>query len=178
MRAIGANASLINVEDLLKSVVTPKGIDPLSEVLARDLAIVLCSDMLTKVDRTSMEHGLEVRSPFLDHRIVETAFAIHGNAKIKLDKGKHILREAFRNDLPPVIFKRPKRGFEIPLARWLRTDFAEWTNVALEQSFLESLGINPQMGRYWKKQLDEGHHQTVEIIWTLLSIYKWTSTRA
>ena len=125
-----------------------------------------------------MEFGLEVRSPFLDHRVIETALAIDGNNKIKLGKGKHILRNAFQNDLPSNIFKRPKKGFEIPLARWLRTEFAEWTEMALEPTFLEELGINPQMEKLWKRQINEENHKTAELVWTLLSIHQWKSMRS
>ncbi len=176
-QAIGAKASFISVENLLKDVTIPKIIDSLTAVLARDITIILCSDMLTKVDRTSMEFGLEVRSPFLDHRVVETALAIDGKNKIKLGKGKHILRNAFQNDLPSNIFNRPKKGFEIPIARWLRKEFAEWTKMALDPTFLEELGINPRMGKTWNKQLNEENHKTAELVWTLLSIHQWKSMR-
>jgi len=176
-QAIGTQASLISVENLLRGVTIPKTADPLTAVLLRDIAIILCSDMLTKVDRTSMEVGLEVRSPFLDHRVVETALSIDGRDKIKLGKGKHILRKAFQNDLPSNIFNRPKKGFEIPLARWLKTEFSEWTEIVLKPTFLEELGINPQMEKLWKKQLNEENHKTAELVWTLLSIHKWKSMR-
>jgi asparagine synthase (glutamine-hydrolysing) len=104
---------------LLEQVKVGVGCDYLSAVLLRDFHIVLISDMLVKVDRTSMECGLEVRSPFLDHRVAEMSLAIDGDNKVSWGIGKKILRESFQNELPPHLLSLPKQGFEIPLNKWL-----------------------------------------------------------
>lgn len=83
--------------------------------LRNDLDLVLPNDMLHKVDLTSMAHGLEVRTPFLDRRVVEFAFDLPLNAKLRRGNGKAILREAFQYLLPPHIVARSKKGFEVPL---------------------------------------------------------------
>jgi asparagine synthase (glutamine-hydrolysing) len=93
--------------------------DPLRAAMASDRRLYLPDDLLTKVDRTSMQFALEVRSPFMDHRLV--AFAA-GLAREQLIGGgpKRMLREAFANDLPGWVFKRRKMGFAVPIGQWFR----------------------------------------------------------
>ncbi len=92
----------------------------LDEVLYTDLHQVLRNDMLTKVDLMSMANSLEVRVPFLDHEIVEFACSLPENYKITSSIRKRILQETFRPDLPEMLFKRPKHGFEVPLLNWFK----------------------------------------------------------
>ena len=99
---------------LLRGIDTPRGMDELSLTLLRDIHTVLISDMLVKVDRTSMHAGIEVRSPFLDHNVVEMSMAIDGLHKIAWGQGKKILREIFRTDLPSTLLAAPKRGLKSP----------------------------------------------------------------
>jgi asparagine synthase (glutamine-hydrolysing) len=75
--------------------------------------------MLTKVDRMSMEHALEVRTPFLDFEVVELAFQMPADFKIQPGSQKKILRDTFQYLLPESVFSRKKMGFEIPVERWL-----------------------------------------------------------
>lgn len=92
----------------------------LDEVLYTDLHQVLRNDMLTKVDLMSMANSLEVRVPFLDHEIVEFACSLPEKYKITSTIRKRILQETFRTDLPELLFKRPKHGFEVPLLNWFK----------------------------------------------------------
>lgn len=85
-----------------------------------DLHTVLADDMLVKADRFSMQHGLEIRNPFLDYRVVEYAMQLDLSQKINSREQKRILRESFGALLPDEIFTRKKRGFELPLEKWLR----------------------------------------------------------
>lgn len=87
----------------------------LNGLLWADVHTVLPDDMLYKVDLTSMAHALEVRTPFLDRRVVEHAFALAPDQKFTLGNGKRILREAFGDLLPTITTTRAKRGFEVPL---------------------------------------------------------------
>ena len=176
-RALGDLAASIKLEDLIANVNIPQNIDPLSALLLRDIAIVLSGDMLTKIDRTSMEQGLEVRSPFLDHRVVEASLAIDGSQKVSLGAGKKILRDAFRDDLPASVFKRSKRGFEIPLVIWLQTTFSDKVSAALDPDFLEANNIAPQMSKKWRLDLEAGSQSAAERIWTLMSIQRWQLNR-
>lgn len=84
-----------------------------------DMQTVLCDDMLVKADRFSMRHGVEIRNPFLDYRVVELAMNLPESEKISSRGQKLILREAFAGLLPEAIFTRSKKGFELPLQKWL-----------------------------------------------------------
>lgn len=98
-----------------------------------DLKIVLADDMLVKADRFSMQHGIEIRNPFLDYRIVEYALNLNKELKINSNKQKVILHKEFSHLLPKAIFERSKKGFELPLQKWLSTTLHrkvtdEWLN--------------------------------------------------
>ena len=94
--------------------------DPLSKILYLDMKTYLVDDILTKVDRVSMAHSLEVRVPLLDHKFVEWASGIPSEWKLKGDEGKHIFKSALRSHLSDDILYRPKQGFAIPVADWFR----------------------------------------------------------
>lgn len=94
--------------------------DPLSIAQHIDLRTWLAGRMLVKVDRSSMAHSLEVRPPLLDHRLVEWAGGIPSNYKLKDGRGKYILREMLKKRLPEKVIEGKKRGFELPLAAWMR----------------------------------------------------------
>jgi asparagine synthase (glutamine-hydrolysing) len=87
--------------------------------LATDRVTYLPNDLLTKVDRCSMLHSLEVRSPFMDHELVELAAQLTEDQLLKGGK-KRMLREAFASELPESVFKRPKMGFAVPIGEWFR----------------------------------------------------------
>lgn len=94
----------------------------INDILRADMQLILPNDMLTKVDLMSMTHGLEVRPPFLDHELVNFCFSLPGKFKIDGSRGKLLIREAFREMLPRQLYSRPKKGFEVPLLKWLRKD--------------------------------------------------------
>ena len=101
-----------------------------SHVLDRvqDLTIrtYLLDDLLPKVDRTSMAHALEVRSPFLDPEVVALALSLPPNERVRGRTGKHVLRRAMAADLPPATLSRAKWGFGIPLDEWFRGPLAAY----------------------------------------------------
>jgi asparagine synthase (glutamine-hydrolysing) len=97
------------------------GADDFNEVLLADMQLVLPDDMLKKVDLMSMAHGLEVRVPFLDHRLVDFVFQLPVSSKINRNIRKRILQDTYRDILPPELYRRPKSGFEVPLLKWFRT---------------------------------------------------------
>lgn len=100
-------------------------IENMNDILIADQNMTLPNDMLKKVDLMSMAHGLEVRTPFLDHRVVEFANSLPLKFKMNQKVGKIILRESFRDYLPQEIFNRPKQGFEIPIQDWLGAKIEE-----------------------------------------------------
>ena len=87
-----------------------------------DLATYLPGDLLPKSDIASMAHSLELRSPLLDHRVVELGLSLPPSLKQQGRRGKIALRRAFAGELPPVVAERGKTGFGLPLARWFRED--------------------------------------------------------
>jgi asparagine synthase (glutamine-hydrolysing) len=99
--------------------------DSINRMLYTDCRLGLPGDMLAKVDISSMANALEVRVPFLDHRLIECAFRIPGRWKIRALRGKRVLRRAFRDVLPPEIRRRGKRGFEPPVGEWFRTELRD-----------------------------------------------------
>jgi asparagine synthase (glutamine-hydrolysing) len=99
-----------------------------------DIETYLPCDLLSKVDLASMANGLECRSPFLDHHVVELAVAMPISLKMRFLRGKHILKETFRDLLPAAIQKRPKMGFGVPLDSWFRGELASY----LQDTLLDS----------------------------------------
>jgi len=115
--------------------------DRINRVLYTDLKDSLPGDMLTKVDWMSMRNSLEVRVPFLDYRVVELAFNMQGAFKLYRGKTKYILKETFRDLLPPSLLTRPKAGFEIPISRWLKTDLRFLIEQNLAEDRIREQGI-------------------------------------
>jgi asparagine synthase (glutamine-hydrolysing) len=114
--------------------------DPLSLAQYLDLKTYLPGDILVKVDRTGMAHSLEVRMPFLDHSFVEWTAGLPGKAKLRGGKSKLVLKEALRRRVPDAILDRPKMGFSIPLADWLRGPFRPHLESAIAGPALGSCG--------------------------------------
>jgi len=100
-----------------------EGRDPVTRASLSDVMTYLPCDLNTKVDIASMAHGLEVRQPMLDYRLVEWAASLPVHLKFRGRRGKLLLQDAFGSLIPPHIFTRPKMGFGIPIDRWFRKDF-------------------------------------------------------
>jgi len=97
---------------------------PVQRAQYADLKVYLADDVLVKVDRMSMQHGLEVRSPLLDRRIVELAFRVPTATRMPRLRAKHLLRRVARGRLPGAVLRLPKRGFTAPVGAWLRGPYA------------------------------------------------------
>jgi asparagine synthase (glutamine-hydrolysing) len=148
--------------------------DPLNAMLYADIGLVLPDDMLVKVDRMAMAHGLEVRSPFLDPGVVALAMSLPGSEKIRPGAGKHVLRRAFADRLPAEVFARPKRGFEAPVARWLAGPWRERVMAATNPGWLASLGIrDTALPRRWADALVRGGRDTSWRLWAFVVLHAW-----
>ena len=152
--------------------------DPINAMLACDVGLILPSDMLVKVDRTSMANALETRTPYLDQRVVESAFAMPGSRKLALvggrPVGKRILRTAFRDRLPAEVFDRPKRGFEMPVAAMLNGPAADRLAAATDPAALARQGIfDPGVIAQWRRELADGRRDTSWQLWTVLAFQEW-----
>lgn len=145
-------------------------------VLKTDLDLVLAGDMLVKVDLMSMANSVEVRSPFLDHHVVEFAFSIPSEYKIDGKRRKKILKDAFRHLLPPEIYNRGKKGFEIPLLSWFRNELNSFIfDELLNEKFIKDQGLfNYDFIAKMKKQLYSNvSSNLVEKLWVLIVFQYW-----
>ena len=150
--------------------------DSLNEMLSADVRLVLQGDMLTKVDMMSMAHGLEVRVPFLDHRVVNMAFDLQTQLKSDGKTSKIILREAFRDLLPKELYDRPKHGFEVPLLDWFKNELSsELDEKVFNQTRVEAQGIFNwgEIKRIKRKlhSFDPGDSHV--LVWSLLVFQHW-----
>ena len=110
---------LLDTAEFLYSQHRSRSQDAVTAALSFDRGLYLPRDLLTKVDRCSMLHGLEVRSPFMDHELVQFAAGLTTDQLLK-GGPKRMLREAFKDDLPAWVFKRKKMGFAVPIGEWFR----------------------------------------------------------
>jgi len=148
----------------------------INETLYTDMNLVLVNDMLTKVDLMSMANSLEVRVPFLDHELVNFAFQLPAEFKVNKSGRKTILKDAFRNDLPPELYSRNKMGFEVPLLQWFRSDLkALILDDLLSDQFIQEQNIfNIETIRGLKKQLFSNNPGEIHAqIWALIVFQKW-----
>lgn len=148
----------------------------LDEVLYTDLHQVLRNDMLTKVDLMSMANSLEVRVPFLDHKVVEFACSLPEEYKITSTIRKRILQETFRADLPEMLFRRPKHGFEVPLLNWFKGEL----NSLITDDLLSKKLIDEQQLFNWsaiQTLLNKLHSNdpgdSATHIWNLIVFQTW-----
>ena len=138
-----------------------------------DLNHYLPGDILTKVDRASMAHGLETRVPFLDHRIVEFAFSIPQEMKIKRGLTKKILRNILLEKIDDADINRPKMGFAIPLVEWLRGPLKEWAADLINQSTLNDGLIDvKEVKKLFDEHISEKRNWQNKL-WTVLVYIIW-----
>ncbi|MAI75671.1 MAG: asparagine synthase (glutamine-hydrolyzing) [Rickettsiales bacterium] len=149
----------------------------LNKVLFRDFRFSLLGDMLVKLDRHSMANSIELRSPFLDKDLVNLSFNIPSKKKIGLLNGKLILRESYKDSFPDWYFKLPKKGFEVPLSNWLKSDLKHLVEESTKSSVLESLSIkNLNIISNWKKEFYNGNKDNSWKLWVLVSYYHWAKS--
>jgi len=143
--------------------------DPLRMAQYLDFKTYLPGDILTKVDRASMAHSLEVRVPFLDHTYVGWTAGLPTSMKLKGGSGKHILKEALRPVLPDEVLFRSKMGFAVPLDMWFRGSLQDRMTAALEGGGLSESGIfDPGALRTIGQQHRSGRRDHSAVLWALL----------
>jgi asparagine synthase (glutamine-hydrolysing) len=130
----------------------------LDKALYLDLKTYLPDDILIKVDRMSMAHGLELRAPFLDHKLVEFVAGLAPSLKVNGNTRKVILRMAMKGSLPKRVFERPKHGFSPPLSRWMKHDLRDVVEDVLFDSIARRRGyFNPKgIREAWERFLVGG----------------------
>jgi len=150
--------------------------ESLEDLLATDISLVLLSDMLVKVDLMSMANSLEVRSPFLDHEIVDFAFSLPTCYKIGKSMKKKIVQDAFRKYLPAELYNRPKHGFEIPLLDWFRKELRSMITGDLlndkfvaQQGIFDTKSVQQLKARLFSNNPGDAH----ATIWALIVFQSW-----
>lgn len=147
---------------------------PLNRHLWLDQLYYLPDDILYKCDRMSMAHSLEVRPPFLDHRIVEFAARLPENLKLGNGTLKHVLRELVRGKIPASVLNRPKQGFDIPVHHWLRTVLKPLLLDTLTEAAVTDSGVfswpavNQLITRHMARRINAGYQ-----LWGLLTLFLW-----
>lgn len=151
-------------------------IDPVSQMMLADVNTYLVDDILAKVDRMSMHHSLEVRSPFLDYRIVEFACRLPVEFKIRGAVQKYLVRECYRDQLPEKIIHRGKHGFAVPLAGWFRGLLkSTFESVVLDTETPEFLN-RKEIQHIWETH-QAGRADNGFKLWCLLVFYYWYHRR-
>jgi asparagine synthase (glutamine-hydrolysing) len=143
----------------------------LNDCLLADVGLVLPYDMLVKVDRMSMCNSLEVRVPFLDYRVVEYAFSLPVHSKIDAHLKKKIIQDTFRRVLPKELYARPKKGFEVPLLSWFRSDLKSYIfDDVLNDDFIREQKIFnlPYIQRLKQQLLSNNPGDVQAKIWALI----------
>lgn len=150
--------------------------EDLNDVLMADQSMVLPNDMLKKVDLMSMSQSLEVRTPFLDHRLVEFANSLPVHHKMDKKSSKRILRDVFADYLPERVLKRGKKGFEIPIREWLGDELEKQFNTEkFSREYLEKQGVfNPEYVAELKIAWNDPRFgDKIYLVWALLVFQHW-----
>jgi asparagine synthase (glutamine-hydrolysing) len=148
--------------------------DLLNRQLYADLCIYLADDILVKVDRMSMATSLETRAPFLDAGVMELAFSMPGDLKIRNGERKYILKRALRDVLPPTILTRRKEGFSIPMKNWLRGDLRPMMDSLLAPDRLARHGLfEPQEVRRLIDEHAVGRANHAHVLFPLMVFERW-----
>jgi asparagine synthase (glutamine-hydrolysing) len=149
------------------------GLSRLDQIMRVDMQTYLPDDLLVKVDRMSMARSLEVRSPFLDYRLVELALQIPMKFKIRNNEGKWILRRMLANQVPHDILWKPKQGFTMPVGTWFRTELKGFSQEMLDRlaargNVVDKKGLGKVMQEHISGKLNHD-----SFLWALLVLETW-----
>jgi asparagine synthase (glutamine-hydrolysing) len=139
-----------------------------------DAVSYLPGDILCKVDRASMAHSLEVRIPFLDHRVAEVAARIPIGMKFRNGGGKYILKQLLYSHVPSELFERPKAGFSVPVGAWLKGPLRPWADDLLSRDRLDREGFfsGAMIDKRWQDHL-AGRRDATYSLWPILMFQAW-----
>lgn len=140
-----------------------------------DAMTYMPNDILTKVDRASMKYSLEARTPLLDYRLVEASFRIKHEYKIFNGDKKHILKNIIKKEIPAEMIERPKKGFSVPLNKWLTDDLAAVINQYTNEKYIKNQNIfNFDKIDFIKKERIRNYSSTLDsVLWSLFMFQLW-----
>jgi asparagine synthase (glutamine-hydrolysing) len=149
--------------------------NPLDQMMAYDYATYQADDILTKVDRATMAHGLEGREPLLDYRLIDYVGKIPTHLKLKGGVKKYLLKEITHRYLPKSLMDRPKMGFSVPLVTWLKNDLHYLIDDFLCEAYIKDQGIFhwEQISKMVKLFENRGDINYANRIWNLLVFQLW-----
>jgi len=145
-------------------------------IMLKDSLTYMPEDILTKVDRASMAVSLEARVPLLDHNLVEFAWQIPQQFKLKEGNGKFIFKDVLHNYVPKDLMERPKMGFGVPIDSWLRNELKIWAEELLSDKLLDSHGLfhKNKIQKMWKEHLSLERNWSHQL-WIILMFQSWFS---
>jgi len=147
-------------------------LDPLSQMQNIDIQTWLKGDILTKSDRLTMAHGLELRVPFLDEKVLEIAKELTQKEKIAGRQTKVLLREAFKDYLPLHVYEGHKKGYPVPLAKWLKNELYDEAKAILSSPSCSHL-IHQDIALHYLNRHALGRENNGRKIWTLMTFILW-----
>lgn len=145
-----------------------------SRMMFLDTVTYLPDDILCKVDRAAMSCSLETRAPFLNHELIEKAWMLPLDLKIKDRKGKIVLRKILDKYIPADLVDRPKTGFGIPVGNWIKGPLKHWAESLLDPKKIDAQGhLNSSIvSRTWQEHL-EGRYDRTSKLWSILMFQSW-----
>ena len=144
------------------------------KMMKADFLSYLPDDILCKVDRSSMYFSLETRAPFLDRELIDFAFNLPLEFKIRNGQSKWVLRKILEKYVPIHFFDRPKQGFAIPISEWMRTDLRDWTESMLSDDILDTHGLfNKTLINKIKKEHFDGQYNHEHKLWSIVQFNQW-----
>ena len=151
--------------------------DFLTQLTLVDMGSYLPGDILTKVDRTTMRVSLEARVPLLDHPLVEFAVSLPGSLKRRNGVGKWILREAMKGIVPDSVFEQPKRGFAVPLVRWMRNELRHRLETLHDArrpvyAYADHSSVTRLIDEHLRARRDHSHQ-----LWRVMMLDLWLTNR-
>jgi asparagine synthase (glutamine-hydrolysing) len=145
----------------------------LDRMLLADQLSYLPDNQMTKVDRASMAASLEARVPLLDHRVIESSWQLSGGALLRNGQSKAPLRSILYQSVPRALIERPKTGFSVPLASWLRGPLRPWVEERFAPSAMNGSVLDARAVRDTWARFLAGHDGYAPSVWTSLMFESW-----
>lgn len=149
-------------------------LDAREQMMYLDFCSYLTDDILAKVDRASMAHSLEARIPLLDRRVIEFAWSLPLELKIRNGQGKWLLRQLLYKYVPKELIERPKMGFGVPIGEWIKGPLNDWAETLLSEDSLNRSGYlnTPNIRQRWQEH-KSGQRNWHMSLWNVLMFQQW-----